>query len=297
MNARERGFLLLSSHLGCPDRKPLTGPQLRTLARRISAAEPSREDRELEERDLAAFGYGTEMAGRILQLMAEEDVLDYYLQKAVRCGCIPVTRVSDDYPLLLRKRLGLDSPGVLWAKGDLSLLSQPTVALVGSRELQDGNRAFAAEVGVQAARQSYVLVSGNARGADRTAQDSCWNQGGGVISVVADELSKQPLREKMLYLSEDGFEEPFSNQRALSRNRIIHALGTKTFVAQTGLKTGGTWDGTVKNLRAHWSDVFCFNDGSEGMALLEEMGAVLIGLDALDSFYELPEREQNLFDR
>ena len=100
-----------------------------------------------------------------------------------------------------------------------------------------------------------------------------------------------------LYLSEDGFSEEFSAQRALSRNRCIHTLGIKTFVAQTSFKTGGTWDGTVKNLRFGWSGVYCYDDGSEGMELLGDMGAQLIGMESLDSFYSLPEGEPNMFDR
>ena len=297
MRAAERGFLLLSSHLGDPERKPLTAPQLRSLARRILDANRPEPDRELEEADLIALGYGHEMAARIVNLLAQEHLLHEYLKRAGEWGCMPLTRVSDGYPLLLRRRLGQDSPGSLWAKGDISLLTQPAVSLVGSRDLHEPNRDFAREVGRQAALQGYVLVSGNARGADRTAQESCLKAGGRVISVVADELQKQPQRENMLYISEDGFCEPFSAQRALSRNRVVHALGLKTFVAQSSLKTGGTWDGTVKNLRSRWSDVFCFHDGSEAMTLLEQMGANPIGIQELASFYDLQTSEESLFDR
>ena len=142
-----------------------------------------------------------------------------------------------------------------------------------------------------------MLVSGNARGADRAAQNSCLEQGGKVISIVADELWKQPKRENMLYISEDGFEEAFSAQRALSRNRVIHALGLKTFVAQSGLKTGGTWDGTVKNLRMNWSPVFCFDDGSEAMELLFQMGAGSVTMEALVSIYDISQNQINFIDR
>ena len=255
------------------------------------------EDRELEAKDLIALGYRPEMAKRILQLLDDEQLLDYYIDKGKNFGCIPVTRVSTGYPLLLRQRLGLDSPGVLWAKGDVSLLSEPMVALVGSREQKNENRAFAEEVGRQAALQGYVLVSGNARGADKAAQNACLASGGRVISVVADELAKQPLLERVLYLSEDGYSEAFSSQRALSRNRVIHALGTRTFVAQSNLKLGGTWDGTVKNLRFGWSGIWCYDDGSEAMTLLSQMGANLIGMEELKSFYDLPENEQIRMDR
>ena len=297
MNPRERGFLLLSSHLGESRRKPLSTAQLRTLAERMAAAPRQEEDRELEWTDLAALGYGPELAKHIVQLLGEEDVLDYYLRKGSILGCAPITRVSDAYPLHLRKRLGLNSPGVLWARGDVSLLGQPVVALVGSRELREENWQFAAEVGRQAAAQGYVLVSGNARGADRAAQESCLNAGGSVISVVADELWKQPLRERVLYLSETDFEEGFSAQRALSRIRVIHAMGIVTFVAQSSFGTGGTWDGTVKNLQNGWSRVYGFRDGSDAMAELSQMGLELIGMDQLADFYDLPQSEQNIFDR
>ena len=284
----ERGFLLLASHLGEKRRKPLTTPQLRVLADRVQATAMPGENRELEVKDLLALGYGPEMAKHIVSLLLEEDVLDYYLRKGRILGCTPVTRISEGYPLHLRKRLGLDSPGVLWARGDVSLLNQPMVALVGSRELREENWKFSAEVGRQAALQGYVLVSGNARGADRTAQESCLEAGGKVISVVADELWKQPLRENVLYLSEDDFEEGFSAQRALSRNRVIHALGIVTFVAQSSLRTGGTWDGTVKNLQNLWSEVYGFEDGSDAMTELAQMGLEPIGMKDLTNFYDLP---------
>lgn len=297
MTARERGFLLLTSHLGESRRKPLTTAQLRVLADRISCFQKPDEERDLEPKDLMALGYGPEMAKHICQLLDEEDVLDYYLRKGDILGCTPITRVSDLYPLHLRKRLSLNSPGVLWARGDRELLKQPMVSLVGSRELREENWRFAEEVGRQAALQGYVLVSGNARGADRTAQESCLAAGGKVVSVVADELWKQPLRENVLYLSEDDFEEGFSSQRALSRNRVIHALGIVTFVAQSSLNLGGTWDGTVKNLQNRWSDVYGFDDGSDAMKELSHMGMELIGMEDLSEFYELPKSEQNLFDR
>ena len=138
-------------------------------------------------------------------------------------------------------------------------------------------------------------MSGNARGADRTAQEACLAAGGKVICVVADELWKQPLRENILYLSEDDFEEGFSAQRALSRNRVIHALGIVTFVAQASLRTGGTWDGTVKNLHNRWSDVYGFDDGSEAMNELSQMGLELIKLESLKDFYDLPKTNSLIY--
>lgn len=294
MTAGERGFLLLTSRLGNPDRQVLTTAQLRSLAQRMQGREVPHEKRDLTERDLQALGYGREMSRRIVSLLEEEDVLDHYLHRAAHCGCVPVTRVSENYPLLLHRRLGLDSPGCFWAKGDLSLLNLPAISLVGSRDLNRENRDFAAAVGCHVARAGLVLVSGNARGADRTAQEACLAAGGRVISIVADEVSNKAVRPNILYLSEENFDAPFTAQRALSRNRCIHAIAQLVFVAQSQLGKGGTWDGTCKNLQFGWSPVACFKDGSEASAELEQLGAYLIGLEEISSF-EFPQTE-SLFD-
>ena len=281
MNPRERGFLLLTSHLGNPDRQVLSTAQLRMLALRMRGRECAQPEREMTRQDFIALGYDRETAERYCALLSDTQELDYY--------------PSEDYPGILRQRLGMDSPGCLWAKGDLSILNTPAVALVGSRELRAENRKFAAAVGYRAAEEGLTLVSGNARGADRTAQEACLAAGGRVISIVADELSRQARRRNVLYVSEDDFDGAFSTQRALSRNRCIHALGRMVFVAQADFGHGGTWDGTVKNLRFGWSPVACFRDGSQAVRQLEQMGAYLIGTDDLLDFGGLMEEEKTLF--
>ena len=287
MTAREQGFLLLTSHLGNPDRRVLTAAQLRNLARRIRAMEPPEEDRPLTVSDLGTLGYGPEMSGRILSLLREEELLERYLSRGKRADCIPVTRVSAHYPVIVRQRLGLDSPGCLWVKGDPAMLEEPGIALVGSRDMRPQNLGFAREVGRQAAIQGLVLVSGNARGADRAAQDACLEAGGRVVSIVADELERCAPHSRVTYVSEDGFNLGFSAQRALSRNRVIHALGRMVFVAQARLGRGGTWDGVSRNLRLGFSSVACFRDGSDAMAELEQMGAFLVGMEDLQDLSAL----------
>ncbi len=286
MNPRERGFLLLTSHLGDPERKVLTVAQLRSLALRMRDMEQPAESRELKEPDLTRLGFDGEFSERIVSLLEQEDLLDGYLSRAAAQNCVPITRVSNHYPQILRQRLGLDSPGCLWARGDVEILNTPAISLVGCRELSEPNREFAEAVGRQAAEQGLTLVSGNARGADRAAQEACLKAGGRVVSIVADSLNRVPPRN-LLYLSEDGFDEEFTAQRALSRNRCIHALGRMVFVAQSDLQKGGTWSGTVKNLRFGWSPVACFRDGSEAVAQLERMGAYQIGLEDLRDFASL----------
>lgn len=272
MTAGERGFLLLGSHLGDPERKILSPAQFRELSRRVLASAPQSALQEMTAGDLIRLGYSRSMAYQILSLLEQEDLLEAYLRKGKKQGLGVLTRISDDYPQSLRSRLGPQAPVCMWYQGDLSIFDSPRISLVGNRELRDANAAFAREAGRQAALQGFTLVSGNARGADRTAQNTCLEAGGQVISVLADELTAQSANANVLYLSEDSYDFPFSSLRALSRNRIIHALSPAVLVAQCDETRGGTWDGSQRNLRHGWSNLYCFGEGEGIQALLRQGG-------------------------
>jgi len=292
----EQGFLLLTSNLGDPKRKPLTVVQFRNLAKRVAEREREISARDLEISDLLQLGYDVPMAARIYGLLSGANQLREYLRRAENCDCYPVTRLNPLYPLAVRRRLGLDAPGVLWAKGDITLLGRPAVAVIGSRDLEEPNRQFAAEAGRQAAKQGYVLVSGNARGADKTAQEACLDAGGKVISVVADNLQKQPLRRNVLYLSLDDFDQEFSAHRALQRNHVIHSLGSLTIAAQCTLGKGGTWEGILANLKNGWNPVCIFNDGSEASTELQHRGVQTVKKTDLRDLAALAEQNPNFIN-
>lgn len=287
MTAGEQGFLLLTSTLGDPERKPLTVAQFRELTKRMRQTTRPNQDRDLQESDLIKIGCDQPFARRVLHLLSQTGQLQWYLEKGRRRDCYPLPRNNPDYPDRLHKGLAMEAPGSLWTIGDRELLKKPGVSLVGSRDLREENRRFAQAVGKQAALQGYVLISGNARGADRVAQESCLNHGGSVIKVVADALEKHLPKENVLYVAEEAFDAPFSAARALNRNRVIHALGQMTFVAQCALGKGGTWDGTVKNLRCNYGPVLCYDDGSSASCELAQMGATLIGMADLQDFEKL----------
>lgn len=296
MTGAEQGFLLLTSTLGDPDRKTLTTVQFRNLAKRVLDAEKEISSRDLEVQDLERLGYDAPMAQRIYGLLSGTNQLREYLRRAKQCDSFPVTRLNPAYPILVRRRLGLDSPGVLWAKGDITLLNRPAVAVIGSRELHDENRKFAEEAGRQIAKQGYVLVSGNAKGADRAAQEACLEAGGCVISVVADSLQKHPLTERMLYLSLDDFDQGFSAQRALHRNYVIHAIASLTIAAQCSLGKGGTWDGICANLKNGWNQVLLLADGSDSASELQSRGVHTITIGELADLSARMELQMNFID-
>ena len=273
MTAAEEGVLLLCSRLGDSVR-PLTTPRFRELGQRVRAS--AREGdflREVNRQDLLRLGYDEEQAARIVGLLNRTEQLLSYLSHGEQQKVFPLTRVSADYPEKIRSRMGDSCPPVLFYRGDLSLLRQPSVAVVGSRKLKPENEIFAKTAGRMAAKEGLVLVSGGAAGADMAAQNACLEAGGSCIVFVADLLTRHEPHERVLYLSEDGYDLPFSAPRALSRNHLIHTQGDKVLAAQCTHGSGGTWQGCLDNLKHGWTDVFVFDDGSEGAESLLEQGA------------------------
>ncbi len=287
MTAAERGFLLLCAELG-DGRKPLTPAQFRSLRSAVlsSGTRPEDPDRPLRAADLRALGCEPDFAARAAELLGREEDLERYLFLAAEHGIRPITRVSADYPPRLRL-LGDHAPAVLFCRGDASLLQRPAVALVGSRVLRPEGEAFARRVGELAAREGLVLVSGNAVGADRTAQEACLEAGGSVAAILPEGLQDHvPSCERIAYFCLWGWHLPMVSYRALERNRIIHVLGQKTLVAQSNL-SGGTWSGAEDNLRRNLSPVFIHDDGSPGSLALQDRGAVPVRLEALSSLRAL----------
>ena len=249
--------------------------QARELSRRARAAGIGEEDpfRDVTVKDVRRLGYSEYEAGHIVLLLGRERQLDGYLLAAEKAGVTVITRLDNRFPRKLREQLGARCPAALFCRGDLQLLQRPCISVVGSRHLAQPGAQFAAQAGCLAAKEGFTLCSGDAMGADRTAQEACLSNGGSVLIFPATELVYCPVRENVLYAAEGGFELGFSAQRALGRNRFIHAMGEKTLVAQTGFGKGGTWSGSLDNLQHEYSPLFVFDDGSEGARALCARGA------------------------
>lgn len=293
----ERGLLLLCSQLGQEQVRPLTTAQLRLLRRRVLEAGVATGDplRDVCVRDFMALGYNAEEANHIMALLSREPILDSYLQAARRRGIFPVTRLTSDYPKALREKRGGDAPPVLFCAGNRTLLQGNCVAVVGSRKLTAAGASFAAAAGRLAAKEGLTLVTGGAEGADVTALETCLAQGGNAVVFVPDDLRLRLslAGEQCLVCSEQGYDLPFSAQRALSRNACIHMLASKTLVAQTGHGTGGTWSGSIENLKHGWSELYVNQDDSPGAAALLEQGATAVR--ALKTLAGLLPNQQSLF--
>jgi DNA processing protein len=148
------------------------------------------------------------------------------------------------YPALLA---GLESaPPVLAARGDLSLLERPAVAIVGARNASAAGVRFARQLAADLAAEELVVVSGLARGIDTAAHIGA--MAGGTIAVVAGgvDVAYPPenaalmaeLAEKGLILAEQKPGVAPQARHFPRRNRVIAGLAAGTLVVEGAPKSG-----------------------------------------------------------
>src|SRR5688500_14190670 len=78
----------------------------------------------------------------------------------------------------------------VYCVGDLALLEQPGVAIVGARKATVEGRKRAAQLARHLSRAGIVVISGLAEGIDRAAHTAAIDHGGKTIAVVGTPLDK-----------------------------------------------------------------------------------------------------------
>lgn len=266
----ERSQLLLCAHLGAE--KAITGSTFRRLEAALSVLGPGKGDPAgaLTEDDLTRLGLSRADAAAILSRLERKEALELHLEQLWRRNITPLVRISPEYPQRLRTVLRQQAPLLLYCAGALGLFQTECVSLVGARQLRRPGRQFSEALGRSAAGEGLTYVSGGAAGADSVGLEAAMEAGGQAIVFVADSLTRRMTQLKkwletgrLLLVSEHGFDQPFSAQRAYSRNRLIHAMGRKVFVAQAEYGSGGTWNGVMENVRNDWSPVWMCNEEPE----------------------------------
>ena len=89
---------------------------------------------------------------------------------------LPIT--SKDYSPTLKKNLGRsNAPPVIYTKGNLQILKEKSIAIVGARKANDTSLEFTDKVALKASKDYKVVVSGFAKGVDKQALDSVYVKG------------------------------------------------------------------------------------------------------------------------
>ena len=155
---------------------------------------------------------------------------------------------SASYPGVLTERLGLQAPPILFTIGDMSLLSMPAAAVVGARRVSALGESIARDAGRTIAAMGAVLVSGNADGADYSAQLGAWGAGGKAVVALphgVGELRAQDYADQTLFISEFSPLAPWETHAAVTRNSAIAALSRLVCVIEPRSVHGAAETGRV----------------------------------------------------
>jgi DNA processing protein len=157
-----------------------------------------------------------------------------------------VGREEAAYPTLLTLAPG--APKGLYYRGDLSVLSADTVAVVGARKATDYGRWAAAAIARRYAEQGVVVVSGMAEGVDTCAHRGALEGGAPTVAVMGCGLDicypthNGGLRKRILQTGLLLSEYPDGTRPARytfpARNRIISGLSMATIIVEAGLSSG-----------------------------------------------------------
>ncbi|MCK9554630.1 DNA-processing protein DprA [bacterium] len=161
-------------------------------------------------------------------------------------GIHAITVIDREYPdSLLNLR---QPPPVIYARGNLSCLLKPSVAIVGSRRASDYGKKTAYKISYEAASRGINIVSGLARGIDISAHKGALDAGGATVAVLGSGiLNVYPrengkfagkISEKGLVISEFTLKSNPNPGNFPRRNRIISGLSSRVLVIEASLKSG-----------------------------------------------------------
>ena len=169
------------------------------------------------------------------------------LKKAAAEQASIISYACFDYPERLREIF--DPPPVLWVRGDTSLLSKPSIAVVGTRHPTPYGSGIAEMLSRDLAARKLLIVSGMARGIDTCAHKGAlaarmptvavWGTG---IDVVYPKENRK-LAENILdfggaIVSEVPMGTFPAPQNFPRRNRIISGLSVGVLVVEASENSG-----------------------------------------------------------
>ncbi len=164
----------------------------------------------------------------------------------IKSQCTIISFFDDEYPEQLRQIY--QPPLVLFARGDVSLLKQNIVTIVGARLATTYSRQVINQIVPNLINDNIVIASGLAKGVDSFAHQAALKNNGKTIAVVGNGLNhyypvqnhtlQDEIINKGLLISEYLPDTPPRPFRFPERNRILAGLSQSVIVTEAKEKSG-----------------------------------------------------------
>ncbi len=159
---------------------------------------------------------------------------------------IEINQNDEEFPIELR--MIQDSPKKLYCIGNINLLKNKKIAVVGSRKCTAYGKSIAERLSTKLSNSGVSVVSGLARGIDSCAHNGALKEVGSTISVLATGIDRcYPALNQGIYneISKNGLiisENPpgyiCHRYDFPRRNRIISGLSDAVVVVEAPLRSG-----------------------------------------------------------
>ena len=189
-------------------------------------------------------GVGTKLASGI-NPVALRQAADKEFSTAAQKDTQILSLIDPRYPALLRQIH--DPPRVLYVRGDISAITIPCIAMVGSRAATGFGKKVAHDFGRRLAGHGFAVVSGVALGIDGAAHRGALEAGQtiGVLGCGVDVVYPRSHRGLYQAIVDNGVlvsEYPFGVRpdahRFPARNRIISGLSLGVVVVEAAARSG-----------------------------------------------------------
>jgi predicted Rossmann fold nucleotide-binding protein DprA/Smf involved in DNA uptake len=280
-----RAALLLTNRLVRLDAKPMTAREFWGVVDKVhdlSILLHLDVDELVEKLSLDAAA-----ADRIRSLLDASTALAFERERLEESGISLVSVFDEEFPAVLRDRLGAACPPFLLLAGPTGWLAAPGLAVVGSRAANDASLAAAKRAAEMAVERGWAVISGLSRGVDHVAMAAALDAGGVVVGVPAEGIRRvsrnADIRRRvnggdLCMASPFGPDTRFQTGNAMGRNKIIYALSRVTFVACSDKGSGGTWAGAREAIDKRYAPVAVWagSGAPDGNGALARRGATAV---------------------
>ena len=283
---RTKAILLLTSYFGkSSDRslKPLSTGEWNKLVRWLQPKSINPED--FLTQDLSSLLYGwqdkTITIDRVDKLLNRKSGLGLALDNWIKVGIWIINRGDSAYPKNIKERLKDHTPPILFGIGNIDLLNQNYIGIVGARKTTEQELEDTKRVGANISRNDYGVVSGGAKGVDESGMLGALEAGGYSLGFLSDSLirksasstfRKHILNNQLCLVSPFNPEAGFNIGNAMSRNKLIYTQSDATIVIKSDTK-GGTWEGAKENIKKQWVPLWVVDYNEKGNNEILKMGA------------------------
>jgi DNA processing protein len=196
---------------------------------------------ELEATGMRAVSAQSIATGKSLELAQEE------CGKAAEAGARIIALSDPEYPPRLKEIY--DPPVILFVKGSVEVLSQPGIAMVGTRHPTPYGSGMAERLAIDLATRGLVIISGLARGIDTSSHRGAVAAKGRTVAVLGTGIDvmypKENTRLTEQIIAFDGAlitEFPVGTHPAPQnfpiRNRIISGMSVGVLVVEAAEYSG-----------------------------------------------------------